>query len=189
MQEYGINHRRVTPLCLQANSEAENFMKPLSKAIKSGHVMKKDWKKEVNVFLLNYRATPHLTTNEPPSKLLFNRVINTKVPELVKQQDHPVRKIDKEKKVQMKEDADRRRAKVLELKVDDVVLMKQRKINKFSTMFDPVPFKVVKVKGSMITVTQNGKYLTRKISMLMKVEVSGNVADDEDSDYDIEDDR
>ena len=34
MQEYGINHRRVTPLWLQANSEAENFMKPLSKAIK-----------------------------------------------------------------------------------------------------------------------------------------------------------
>ena len=190
MQEYGINHRRVTPLWPQANSEAENFMKPLSKAIKSAHVMKKDWKKEVNVFLLNYRATPHLTTNEPPSKLLFNRIINTKLPELVKQQDHPVRKRDKGKKVQMKEDADRRRrAKVLELKVDDVVLMKQRKINKFSTTFDPVPFKVVRVKGSMITVTRNGKYLTRNISMLKKVKVSGNVTDDEDSDYDIEDDR
>ena len=189
MQEYGINHRRVTPLWPQANSEAENFMKPLSKVIKSAHVMKNDWKKEVNVFLLNYRATPHLTTNEPPSKLLFNRVINTKLPELVKQQDHPVRKRDKEKKVHMKEDADRRRAKVLELKVDDVVLMKQRKINKYSTTFDPVPFKVVRVKGSMITVTRNGKYLTRNKSMLKKVKVSGNVTDDEDSDYDIEDDR
>ena len=77
---------------------------------------------------------------------------------------------DKEKKVQMKEDADRRRrAKVLELKVDDVVLMKQREINKFST--------------------QNGKYLTRNISMLKKVKVSGNVAEGEDSDYDIEDDK
>ena len=141
-------------------------MKPLSKVIKSAHVIKKDWKKEVNAFLLNYRATPHLTTNEQ------------------------VRKRDKEKNVQMKEHADsRRRAKLLELKVDDVVLMKQRKINKFSTMFDPVPFKVVRVKGSMITVTQNGKYLTRNISMLQKVKVSGNVAKDEDSDYDIEDDR
>ena len=34
MQEYEINHRRVTPLCPQANSEAENFMKPLSEVIK-----------------------------------------------------------------------------------------------------------------------------------------------------------
>ena len=107
---------------------------------------------------------------------------------MVKQQDDQVRKRDKEKKVQMKEDADRRRrAKVLELKVDDVVLMKQRKINKFSTTFDPV--KVVRVKGSMITVTRNGKYLTKNISMLKKVKVSGNVAKDEDSDYDIEDGR
>ena len=152
--------------------------------------MKNDWKKEVNVFLLNYKSTPHLTTNEPPSKLLFNRVINTKIPKLVKQQENQVRKRDKEKKVQMKEDADRRkRAKLLELKVDDVVLMKQGKINKFSTTFDPVLFKVVRVKGSMITVTRNGKYLTRNISMLKKVEVSGNVTEDEDSDYDIEDDR
>ena len=92
MQEYGINQRRVTPLWSQGNSEAENFMKHLSKAIKSAHVLKKNWKKEVNVFLLNYRATPHLTTNKPPSKLLFNRVINTKLPELVKQQDDQVRK-------------------------------------------------------------------------------------------------
>ena len=136
--------------------------------------MKKDLKKEVNVFLLNYRAMPHLMTNEPPSKLLFNRVINTKLPELVKPQYDQVRKRDKEKQVQMKEDAERRRrTKVLELNVDNVVLMKQRKINKFSTMFDPVTFKVVRVKGSMITVTRNGKYLTRNISMLKKVKVSG----------------
>ena len=99
-------------------------------------------------------------------------------------------KLEREiKKVQMKENADRRRAKVLELKVEDVVLMKQRKINKFSVTFDPVPFKVVRVKGSMITVTRNGKYLTRNISMFKKVKVSGNVAEDEDSDYNIEDDR
>ena len=41
------------------NSEAENFMKSLTKAIRAAHVEKKNWKKELYAFLLNYRATPH----------------------------------------------------------------------------------------------------------------------------------
>ena len=65
---------------------SRKFYEAIVRSDKSAHVMK-DWKKEVNVFLLNSKATPHLTTNEPPSKLLFNRVINTKLPKLVKQQD------------------------------------------------------------------------------------------------------
>jgi len=35
MLENGIEHRRITPLWPQANSEAENFMKPITKAIRS----------------------------------------------------------------------------------------------------------------------------------------------------------
>ena len=56
---------------------SRKFYEAIVRSDKSAQVMKKDWKKEVNVFLLNYKATPHLTTNKPPSKLLFNRVINT----------------------------------------------------------------------------------------------------------------
>jgi len=37
MEENGINHRRITPLWPQANSEAENFMKHLSKTLCSAH--------------------------------------------------------------------------------------------------------------------------------------------------------
>ena len=32
MKENGIDHQRITPLWPQANSEVENFMKPLTKA-------------------------------------------------------------------------------------------------------------------------------------------------------------
>ena len=38
MEENGITHQKITPLWPQANSEAENFMKPLTKAIHSAHV-------------------------------------------------------------------------------------------------------------------------------------------------------
>ena len=37
MQENEIIHQKITPLWPQANSEAENFMKPLNKAIRSAH--------------------------------------------------------------------------------------------------------------------------------------------------------
>ena len=139
--------------------------------------------------LLNYRATPHLTTREPPSKLLFNRIINTKLPELVKQNDGNIQKRDKENKERMKKDADRRRrARVSKLKIGDVVLMRQKKTNKYSTTFDPVRFKVVRTKGLMIMVTRNGKYLTRKISMLKKVKVKMD-AHAVDEDYEIDNDE
>ena len=52
----------------------------------------------------------------------------------------------------MKENADRsRRASPLTLKRGDIVLVRQRKHNKFTTRFDPRPFEVVRKKGTMIT--------------------------------------
>ena len=38
MEENGIKHCRITPQWPQANSEAENFMKPLTKAVRSAHM-------------------------------------------------------------------------------------------------------------------------------------------------------
>ena len=72
MRENGIDHRRITPLWPQANSEAERFMKPLTKAIRSAHVEGKTWRKHLYKFLLNYRTTPHSTTEFAPAELLFN---------------------------------------------------------------------------------------------------------------------
>ena len=75
MQENGIDHRRITPLWPQANSEAERFMKPLTKAIRSAHVEGKTWRKHLYKFLLNYRTTLHSTTGFAPAELLFNRKV------------------------------------------------------------------------------------------------------------------
>ena len=66
----GENHHKITPLWPQVNSEAENFMKPLTKTIHVARTEKKVWKKNLYTFLLNYRATPHTTTGFPPSELL-----------------------------------------------------------------------------------------------------------------------
>ena len=63
--EIGVKHQKITPLWPQANSEAENFMKPLTKSVRAACTEKKNWKREIYTFLLNYRATPHTTTELP----------------------------------------------------------------------------------------------------------------------------
>ncbi len=171
MQENGIQHRRVTPLWPQANSEAENFMKPLTKAIRSAHAEGKQWTKHLYTFLLNYRTTPHITTKFALSELLFNRKVHNKLPQLqtldpkISDAHAQAKENDITGKSKMKEQADlKRRARPSQLKIGDTVLARQRKQNKLSTRFDPNPFQVKKKIGTMITACRNGKYITRNIS-------------------------
>ena len=48
-------------------------------------------------------------------------------------------------------------------------MLKQKKQTKLSSKFDPVPFHVTRIKGTMIMVAQNGRYVTRNASFLKKV--------------------
>ena len=50
MKENGIKHQRITPLWPQANSEVENFMKPMEKAIRAACIEKKTGAKNCSVF-------------------------------------------------------------------------------------------------------------------------------------------
>ena len=122
-------------------------MKPLTKAVRSARLEGREWHKQLYVFLLNYRATPHVTIGESPSKLLFNRMIKTKLPQLApenNQSDKDLRQKDEKAKEKMKRYADKKRkAQPSKLVVRDMVPMKQKKHTKFSSKFDPVPFQVV----------------------------------------------
>jgi hypothetical protein len=64
----GITHHKITPLWPQANAEAETFMKPLTKCLQTAVIDNKDWKLELQLFLLNYLATPHCTTKVPAAR-------------------------------------------------------------------------------------------------------------------------
>ena len=80
LTDNGTAHRKVTPYWQQANSEVERFNRTIEKAIRGAHVEGKDWPKELYIFLLNYRATPHATTGASPALLYLGREIRTKVP-------------------------------------------------------------------------------------------------------------
>ena len=52
-------------------------MKPLGKAVKVAKMEGKDWKAELQFFLLAYRTTPHCTAGVAPSHLLFSETVES----------------------------------------------------------------------------------------------------------------
>ena len=130
------------------------------------------------MFLLNYRATPHTTTGYPLSDLLFNHLIRTKLPQVVtvcdERKDEIVRQKDEQAKTNMKQNSDKkRRAQDSVIQMGEAqspglcnsdgrysFAIRQKKHSKFSTRFDPHPFRVVRKKGTMITAARNGKFVT-----------------------------
>ena len=189
MRETGPVHRRITPLWPQANAQAETFMKPLTKAIRSAVIDKRNWRKELNRFLLSYRATPHSTTQFSPAQLLFNRSINTKLPQLTTENtsethQHLVHR-DFIEKGKMKENTDRaQRAKASGIDIGDTVLVKQPKQNKLSTNFNPDPYIVIERKGTMLTAYNEGKdhTITRNISHFKRFPIQKETEIDSDID-------
>lgn len=171
LEERGIQCRRITPLWPQANAQAENFNKPLMKAIRAAIVAGENWKKALTEFLRVYRSTPHSTTLFSPYRLMFGRDPKTKLPEICDQSgkhpdDETVRSRDDEQKQRMKEYADaKRHAKEMSVEKGDIVMIKQKRENKTQTIRNPQPLTVSKTKGSMVTARYpDGKEITRNKS-------------------------
>ena len=163
----GFHHRKITPGYPQANGEVERFMRTLEKAIRCAIVEGKQWKQELSRFLRNYRITPHSSTGIPPATALFNRSIRSTLPEVQKRakKHESLRAADAKSKHTMKEYADKRRnAAYSSIQPGVTVLVKQEKVNKYSTPFNPRPYEVTARKGNMIT-AENGEHkVTRNAS-------------------------
>ena len=107
-------------------------MQPLGKAVKTAHVEGRAWQQELYRFLLQYRTTPHTTTQVPPSELLSNRVIRGRLPTLNKNEfvnrHGEARENEAKKQAYNKQYADKRRnAKWSEIEVRALVLVQQLK--------------------------------------------------------------
>ena len=82
LDEMGIKHRLTTPLWPRANGEVERQNRSLLKAMRVAHAEGRDWRLELNKFLLAYHSTPHTTTGRSPAELLYGRKITAKLPEV-----------------------------------------------------------------------------------------------------------
>ena len=175
----GFHHRKISPLWPEANAQAENFMKTLQKAARTAHTSNLMWKSEVYNFLLNYRATPHSSTNMSPSEVLMNRKIRTKVPQIYKvanaKIDTELRQTDEKSKRIMKTYADKQRnVKPHGFQIGDTVLVKQQKNNKLTTPYSDKPYIIIKIKGSMITAKriEDEKTITRNSSHFKTIKMT-----------------
>ena len=194
-----IKHQRITPLWPQANSSAENFNRRLRKIVQSAKIENKKWQQEVYKFLRNYRATPHSSTGKSPAEVMFpGRTYRTKLPQIKPTYDDTeIRERDRLSKAKSKGYADRNRnVKISNFELNDTVLVKQKKLNKLTPPFNPAPYTIIDMKGSMITARSNNTQstITRNSSFFKKIPnrnrnefIVDNDSDDHETDYDSHD--
>ena len=156
LEEMGIVHHRNTPLWPRANSEVERENRSLLKAMRVFQAEGKNWRSELNKFLLAYRSTNHTTTGVSPAELFFKRKLTTKLPELTeleeKQNDVVLQQVrDRKRKQQAKDYADTRyHAKDRAIDVGDAVLLEKRRENKLSPSYESQPYKVTARYGDQV---------------------------------------
>ena len=80
LEENRIEHRRTTPLWPQAIGEIERQNRSILKRLRIAQAEGRNWKSEMDKFVMMYRRTPHSTTGVRPEELLFRRHIRTIYP-------------------------------------------------------------------------------------------------------------
>ena len=176
LKDNNIEHRTSTPLWPQANGEVERQNRSLLKAMRVAHSEGRDWRKELQKFLLGYRSTPHTTTGVSPAKLLFGREIRSKLPGVEElrsaSNDSEVLDRDRERKQKGKDYADNLRgACESNLKEGDKVLLQKPKTDKLSPSFEATPYEVVNKQGGHVEIkSPAGVHYKRNVTHLQKYE-------------------
>ena len=109
---------------------------------------------------MQYRATPHSTTEMSPAEMLFGRRIKTKLPHVSTQeetlQQKETRQIHDRKKQEQKKAFDKHHhARPKSIAPGDQVLLKQKKTT-IKPPYNPEPFTVEEVNGNRLTLSNNG---------------------------------
>ena len=181
----GMEWKPSTPLWPQGNLNVESLMKPIGKVLQTAQLEGRNWKQELQRFLLTYRTTPHVTTKVPPCELLFNRTIRGQLPELLAKKVLNKHKQAKEniekKKAQNKEYYDKRHnTKESEIKEGDTVICLQKRTNKLTPKFSPERFIVHERKGTKIVAKNQRHIITRNVSHFKRVTTSESNENEEE---------
>jgi hypothetical protein len=174
-EHLGFTHQKVTPLNPEANGAAERFMRLINKAVRCAAVDKVSWKDSLPKLLRNYRAVPHSSTGISPDVFMSGKDKFELIPTLNKEGGgaeiaEVARANDLRAKARCKMYADLAQHAVhTEFKTGDTVMLKWIRDNKHQPLFDPYPYKVVSVKGNMITANRPGHSVTRNSRFFKKI--------------------
>lgn len=173
----GFRHRKITPLWPEANGEVERFMGTLNKYVRTCAAENQNWKTKLPHFLRQYRATPHSATSVSPFEALTGRKMSAGLPGLTKPSTvvsvhSRMVQNDAETKMKTKCYVDtKRHTKTSSISPGDSVLVRQRKVNKLTPPFNPLPYAVVQKHGSMVTAERGNHRITRNSSHFKPVHV------------------
>ena len=119
-------------------------MKSVGKIAKIAHSSGHDWVQQLFTFAGHYRAVPHPSTG---------RELRNKLPQITpKEDDEEISVRETALKEKQKSYADsNRHTQRHDLQPGDIVIARQQRKNTFSLPYDPVPYKVVNTKGSMVS--------------------------------------
>ena len=167
----GFRHRKITPECPRANAKCERFMRNLNKVVRGAQVSGMPWKQELNKFLRSYRSTPHSSTKIAPSLFWLNRNTANRLQSAAPEAADPLSLVktailnDKSAAEKTKSEDDRYlRTKPKDFRFGDQVLIKQKKRNKTTPTYNPLPLSIIAKNGTMITASSPDKIVTRNVS-------------------------
>ena len=134
LKQLNIYHCHMTPYCSSADGEVERFNRTLSKALQTSHTEGKNWKNELNNFLLQYRTTLHCITRVPPATVLLKYNIKNSIPSFDKptnsKLDTVINKRNHQKKANINEYANsQRKSKPLTFKKGEQIFLKSLRRN------------------------------------------------------------
>jgi hypothetical protein len=190
LRSVGVKHKRITPLWPRANGICERFMRNINRVLRNCSISGKNWKDELQIFLRNYRATPHSSTKVAPEQLIFKTVSSTSslpnyrasVLDNLSVLELKAKAADDQAKKRMKEQFDVKwRSKHVEFRFGEKVLVANEigVFGKNKSKFKPEVYTVVAVKGSMVTARSCNKVITRNASFFHKyVEYVNSDSDD-----------
>ncbi|XP_055604269.1 uncharacterized protein K02A2.6-like [Uranotaenia lowii] len=174
---HGITLNHSTPYWPQENGLVERQNRSLIKRLQISAAFGRDWKQDLQDYLIMYYTTPHSITGKTPTELMYGHTIRSKLPAIGDVETVPpqteFRDRDQQLKEQGKEMEDtRRRARKSSIESGDTVLMQNLKPgNKLLTTFSPKQYLVLSRSGSRATVEdlQNGKSYDRNVAHLKKI--------------------
>ena len=153
-----IKHHKTCPLWSQANGQAERFMPSLNKVSQTAFFEREDWKLEIYKFLFSYRDCSHkvkFTIPQIDDKINIDNINNELEKSICASKQHAKEYHDKQ-----------HHAKNICLQIEDRVMVKQRKLNKLTPIFEPTPYIVIETNETLIKAEEenSNRVVTRNIS-------------------------
>jgi len=175
----GFTHQKITPIYPPANGGVERVMKDVNKVVRCAQINDTPIEAAIRAYLKQYHATPNSMTLLTPNEMMGFKdetgFPSLKIGKSEKQINKTATANDSRAKTIMAKHANAdKHTKENQLKVNDTVMVKLERTNKFQPIYDPSllsPYVISGMNGSMISAQRSNPphEITRNCSFFRKI--------------------